>query len=272
MKLGLIENAWWDSHVDPIEGTRLTKEIGFDTYDLYPLRGMSAKTRKEIREILRQISLPCYAIIAAAFSLTDFNTEIRNYTAGWAKRQLDLGYDFGCRVMVLVPGEYALEKQEIEPKVQWDWAVEGVQEIADHARGLGMEVALEFLAHKYAMLNSVDEMVRFLNGVNHPAVKANIDVSHIYLNGDPPESLQKLKGRIGGVHFSDCKGRVHGDLPPGRGSVPLRQYLRQLKDIGYDGPVSVELEWCREPGKIREWVTEAYDVTAKMMAELKVRN
>ncbi len=272
MKIGLIENAWWDSPVDPISGIKLTKEIGFDTYDLYPLKGVSARSRREMREALAKAGLPCYAIIAAAFSLTDLNAETRKFTVDWARRQLDFGYDLGCKVMVLVPGEYALEKQEIEPKVQWNWAAEGVREVADHAKNLGMGLALEFLAHKYALLNSVGEMVRFLNDVNHPSVKANIDISHLYLNGDPPESLEKLRNKVAGVHFSDCNGKVHGDLPPGRGTVPLRDYLQGLHRIGYSEPVSVELEWCREPAKIREWVTEAFDATARIMTSLNLRS
>ena len=32
-------------------------------------------------------------------------------------------------------------------------------------------------------------MVRFLDDVNHPAVKANIDVSHLQLSGTAPEEL-----------------------------------------------------------------------------------
>src|SRR5205814_9771741 len=123
MRVGLIDNAWWNSTVDPVEGVKLTKKIGYDTYDLYPLKMPSASERKELRQALEEVDLPCYTIIAPVFSLSDLNAEIRAHTVDWAKRVLDLGYDFGCEVLVLAPGEYALEKQEIEPSVQWEWAV-----------------------------------------------------------------------------------------------------------------------------------------------------
>ena len=94
---------------------------------------------------------------------------------------------------------------------------------------------------------------------------------HLYLMGDPPEALKRLQNKIINIHFSDCDGKVHGDLPPGRGVVPLKKYLAALRDIGVECPVSIELQWPSDPNKIREWVFEAYSQTAKMMDELGVR-
>jgi sugar phosphate isomerase/epimerase len=73
------------------------------------------------------------------------------------------------------------------------------------------------------------------------------------------------------VHLSDNNGKVHGDLPPGRGTAPLREYLKVLKGLGFNGAVTIELEFSPEPAKIREWVKEAYEVSAGMMKELKIR-
>ena len=67
------------------------------------------------------------------------------------------------------------------------------------------------------------------------------------------------------MHFSDCDGKVHGDLPPGRGVVQFPPYLKALKETGFDGTVSIELEYSPEPDKIVEWVEEAYRETDKLM-------
>jgi sugar phosphate isomerase/epimerase len=103
-------------------------------------------------------------------------------------------------------------------------------------------------------------------------VKANIDISHMLLSDSPPESLAALKGRAGHVHISDCDGKVHGDLPPGRGVVPFVPYLQAIKDLDFDGAISLELEYAPDPAKIVEWVTEAYTATDKLMAEIDLRN
>jgi sugar phosphate isomerase/epimerase len=54
--------------------------------------------------------------------------------------------------------------------------------------------------------------------------------------------------------------------------VPFRPYLQALKDAGFDGTVSIELEYSPEPAKIVDWVREAYEATAAHMRALDIRN
>ncbi len=78
-------------------------------------------------------------------------------------------------------------------------------------------------------------MARFLDDVGHPAVKANLDISHLALaNSAAERDSPRLEGRMAHVHFSDCDGKVHGDLPPGRGVVDFPPYLEQYA-AGFDG-------------------------------------
>jgi sugar phosphate isomerase/epimerase len=83
----------------------------------------------------------------------------------------------------------------------------------------------------------------------------------------PPSKIAELADRIAHIHFSDCDGKVHGDLPPGRGVVEFLPYLRAIKETGFDGTLSIELEYSPEPDKIVDWVTEAYQATARLMRE-----
>ena len=71
---------------------------------------------------------------------------------------------------------------------------------------------------------------------------------------------------------SDCDGKVHGDLPAGMGVTPIKDYLGAIRDTGYDGTVSIELEYSPDPDKIVEWAQQAYDGTAAIMRELGVRS
>jgi sugar phosphate isomerase/epimerase len=61
-------------------------------------------------------------------------------------------------------------------------------------------------------------------------------------------------------------------LPPGRGVVPFEPYLREIKDLGIDGSISIELEYSPEPAKIVEWVEEAYQETDRRMREVGLRS
>src|SRR5205807_5410410 len=168
-------------------------------------------------------------------------------------------------------GEYIWEKQVIPPAEQWQTAVKNCRELGKFAADLGLQIALELEPFKLSLLNNVDNMVRFIDDVNHPAVRANIDVSHLQLSGTRPEELRRLKGKAIHVHLSDCDGKVHGDLPPGRGVVDFAPYLREIKQLGIDGAISIELEYSPEPDKIVEWVREAYQATDRLLAEARLR-
>jgi sugar phosphate isomerase/epimerase len=134
-----------------------------------------------------------------------------------------------------------------------------------------LQIALELEPFKLSLLSNVDNMVRFIDDVNHPAVQANIDVSHMQLANVKPEELRRLKGKAIHVHISDCDGKVHGDLPPGRGVVNFAPYLQEIKALGIDGAMSIELEYSPEPAKIAEWVKEAYMATDRLMREAGLR-
>src|SRR5207245_6448049 len=163
------------------------------------------------------------------------------------------------------------EQQVIPAKEQWQTAVRNLRELGRHAADLGLQIALELEPFKLSLLNNVDSMVRFVDEVGHPAVKANIDVSHLALTRTQPEKLRRLRGKAIHVHLSDCDGKVHGDLPPGRGVVNFPPYLREIEELGMDGAISIELEYAPQPDQIVDWVREAYQASDRLLQETKLR-
>ena len=272
MKLGLINSAWVGTHVGTAEGIRKTKEIGFDTIDIFtdPLE-IDVKERKLIKDTAREASLPIVSVPCCALGIADFNGSVQKFHVERCKAYLDLVYELEAKNLVVVLGEYIWQQEVIKPRDQWKWAVNNVRVLGDYAAGLGVEVAIELEPFKLSLVNNLDRMVEFLDDVNHPAVRANMDISHLSLSHSPASGMSRLKGRTAHAHFSDCDGKVHGDLPPGRGVVDFVPYLSALKDVGFDGVVSIELEYSPEPAKIVDWVTEAYRETDKLMQGLGIR-
>jgi sugar phosphate isomerase/epimerase len=273
VKLGLISSAWLGSPIGTAEGIRLTKQIGFDTIDIFadPME-IDVRERKLIRDTCREVKIPVVSTVCCALGIADFNAPVRRFHVERAKAYLDLAYELEGRNLLLVLGEYIWQQEVIAPEAQWNWAVEHVRELGEHAAGLGLEIALELEPFHLSLVNDLPKMIRFLDDVSHPAVKANIDVSHLALAHTKPQDVTQLAGRIAHVHFSDCDGKKHGDLPPGRGVIDFPPYLKALDDAGFQGTVSIELEYSPEPDKIADWVTEAYRETDKLMQSLGVRN
>ncbi len=272
MRLGLINSAWAQAGRDTAFGIRMTKELGFDTIDIFadPL-DLSIKERRLIKRECDRASLPIVSIACVAVGLVDFNPSVQRFHLQRCRAYLDLAYEYEAKNLLLVLGEYIWERQVIPPAEQWQTGARNVRELGQYAADLGLQIALELEPFKLSLVNNVDTMVRFLDEVNHPAVAANIDVSHLCLSHTAPEELRRLKGRAIHVHLSDCDGKVHGDLPPGRGVVDFVPYLREIKALGIDGALSVELEYSPQPERIVEWVREAYQQTDRLMQQVGLR-
>ncbi|HEX4769585.1 MAG TPA: sugar phosphate isomerase/epimerase family protein [Bryobacteraceae bacterium] len=273
MKLGLINSAWFGSPIDTAQGIQLTKEIGFDSIDIFadPLES-SPQELRTIRESCSSSGLPVISVVCCALGIADFNGAVRRFHIDRAKRYLDMIYDLRGRNLLLVAGEYIWNQEVITPAEQWNWAVDGVRELGRYAKELGLEVALELEPFHLSIINTVEKMDRFLAEVDEPSVKANVDVSHLVLARDPAEKIAKLAGRIAHVHLSDCDGVKHGDLPPGRGVVDFPPYLKAIAGTGFNGTISIELEYSPEPSKIVDWVREAYQSSSSLMNTLGIRN
>lgn len=272
MKLGLINSAWVQAGKDTEWGLRKTREIGFDTVDIFvdPLDVDRAHI-ENIKKTARDSGLPIMSVACVATGLIDFNPSVVRFHVDRCRKYLDLVKDFGADNLLLVLGEYIWERQVIPPAEQWKTGVESCRKLGEHAKSLGVRIAMELEPFKLSLLNTVGEMMRFLDDVNHPAVQANCDISHLHLAKTPFAEVARMKGRIAHVHLSDCDGRVHGDLPPGRGVTPIKDYLAAIRDTGFDGTVSIELEYSPQPERIVEWVTEAYRETDKIMKSLGCR-
>jgi D-psicose/D-tagatose/L-ribulose 3-epimerase len=253
-------------------GIRQTKAIGFDTIDVFadPL-DIDAQERRLIRSECQAAGLPVVSVACVAVGLIDFNPSVQRFHLQRCRAYLEFCRELEAKNLLLVLGEYIWEQQVIPPAEQWRTAVTHLKALGDSAADLGLQIALELEPFKLSLLNNVDNMVRFLREVDHPAVRANIDVSHLHLARCPAEELRKLKGLAIHVHLSDCDGKVHGDLPPGRGVVDFGPYLREIKALGIDGAISIELEYSPQPDQIGEWVREAYQATDRLMRAAGLR-
>src|SRR5262249_10670329 len=186
---------------DTAYGIRMTKEIGFDSIDIFadPL-DIDARERRLIRTECARVNLPIISVACVAVGLIDFNPSVQRFHLDRCRRYLDFCYELEARNLLLVIGEYIWERQVIPPAEQWQTGVGNVRLLGDHAARLGLEIALELEPFKLSLVNDVDSMLRFLDDVAHPAVKANIDISHLQLSHVKPADLRRLAGKATHVH------------------------------------------------------------------------
>src|SRR4051794_25822646 len=186
MKLGLINSAWAQTGKDTAFGIWMTKEIGFDGIDIFadPLDS-SPMELKLIKNECDRAGLPIVSVACVAVGLVDFNPSVQRFHLERVRAYLDTARTFHAKNVLLVLGEYIWQKEVIPPAEQWDTGVKNLRILGDYAGELGLEIALELEPFHLSLLNDIDSMVRFLDEVDHPAVKANIDISHMVLAHQP---------------------------------------------------------------------------------------
>lgn len=100
------------------------------------------------------------------------------------------------------------------------------------------------------------QVLSIIDAVNNPHLKATTDTGNFMLVGENScASVHNLKGKIGLVHFKDFK-KVEKDVAKykgladiyvdgvviGEGDVHIAEVVKQLKEDGYNGCLSIEYE------------------------------
>src|SRR5712691_959999 len=163
MQLGLINSAWAQSGKDTAYGIRMTREIGFDSIDIFtdPLE-IDVKERRLIKRECDRAGLPIVSIACVAVGLIDFNPSVQRFHLQRCRAYLDLAYEYQARNVLLVLGEYIWERQVIPPAEQWRTAVQNVRTLGQYAAALGVQIAIELEPFQLSLVHNVDSMVRFL--------------------------------------------------------------------------------------------------------------
>lgn len=116
---------------------------------------------------------------------------------------------------------------------------------ADHGQSLHLETGQE----------TAEGLLQFLSDVDRENLFVNFDPANmiLYGTGEPIEALQKIGKYVRSIHckdatWADKPGAEWGcEVPLGAGQVGMENYLRTLKEIGYEGPLTIEREIPSDP-------------------------
>jgi L-ribulose-5-phosphate 3-epimerase len=130
--------------------------------------------------------------------------------------------------------------------------------LADAADQAGVVVTLEI--HGDIMASS-DLTIPLIEKIGRDSIKVNYDTANVefYSGERAVDDLPKITSQLAHVHLKDTAGgKGNWDFPAvGDGTVDFRRVLEILRDAGYSGPYSVEIEFKGEPWPALEDVNAA---------------
>jgi sugar phosphate isomerase/epimerase len=155
------------------------------------------------------------------------------------RRALTLARELGAPCLTTEPGG------PVEPGGSWSAAlrlfVEGLKPVAEHAEKEGVLLLIE--PEPGLLVETADQFLELMQHLDSPALGLNFDIGHFYCVGDEPApTVHRLAKYIRHFHLEDIAAtRVHHHLVPGDGAIDFAATLRAVRDIGYQGWVTIEL-------------------------------
>ena len=253
----LLSYSTWGMPTVPIDvAVAHCAAVGFDGLELSVIpgwvtdaAGLDAGERRRIRRLYDDHRL---ALCGLSGNTPLLATESGDHAANMARYRsyLDLAAELqrqGERLAVSTTSGGTPE----------DWeAVKGTLaerfgELADHARRVGVTVAME--PHVGAALSRPEQALWLLAQVDSPALTIHFDVSHFNVQGlDMDDVVAQLAPRSAHTHVKDERGLApaHEFLIPGEGEMDYPRYLRGMARAGYAGHIVVEVSVMvqRRPG------------------------
>jgi sugar phosphate isomerase/epimerase len=145
------------------------------------------------------------------------------------------------------------------------------RDLLDHVQQNGQNMHLE------TGQESADHLLEFMSDVGRDNLFINFDPANmiLYGTGNPIEALKKVGRYVRSVHCKDAKWAPEGqrgtawgtEVPLGEGDVGMETYLRTLKEIGYEGPLTIEREIAHD----RERQKRDIGAAVRLLEELRAK-
>ena len=265
MKIGVITDCFKKSHE---EGIKQASSLGLDGVQIYATTGefspeLTTDKKEEYKRLLKEsglvVSALCGDMGGYGFEIEKDNLNRIEKT----KKIIDLAVEFGAKVVTTHIGVIPEEKSHPRYRVM----LKALTECGIYAKAKGVTLAIETGPEKARTLLAFIEDTKGGVGVNlDPAnftmVTGQDAVEAVYILKDYIVHTHAKDGKmlnknqnpadvyhafaVGGVDaLNACEG--FAELPLGEGDVDWDNYLKALKEIGYDGFLTIERECGENP-------------------------
>ncbi len=237
MKTG-VNSVLWGGH--PLEAAFAgAARAGYDGIELSAIPGMGEHL---VLERWEQLVSPINEL-AARYDLELLAVEQPSQDLEVMERCYQAAAALGIPIVNCGPGGTSGDEESLERSIR---NLSGLAERAEH---YGLTLCVK--AHVGAAIYDSPTTLRVLESIESEAFGMDMDPSHIYRAGeDPVEALRQIASRVRHVHIRDCNGRQASPGEPemqanGRGDIDLLAYVGVLQEVGYEGPIDLEVIGAR---------------------------
>lgn len=257
------------------EGLKKAKEVGAEGVQIYAVSGemdpanLGAAARRELKAYIDSLGLEISALCGDLGGHGFQDKSVNEEKVEKSKRILDLALDLGTTIVTthigIVPED---QDGEVFAVMQ-----EACRELNEYANSMKAYFAIETGPETAAHLKG------FLDTLGGRGVSVNFDPANMVMvmGDDPAEGVRLLKDYVVHTHVKDgirrkvvdprmvygalgyepmdhakiaemvSTGQFFRELPLGEGNVDFDRYFTALKEIGYNGYLTIEREVGDQP-------------------------
>ena len=202
---------------------------------------LSKDERKAVLKYIRDNGLECSAV-CGDFGSAYFSQKDNDESVKLMMSMMDLALDLGTNIVTTHIGHVPDDEND-EKYIN---TVKTIEKLGKYGDSIGVTFATETGPEMAVILRGI------LEKADTKSAKVNLDPANFVMcaGQDPVEAVHILKDYIVHTHAKDgikTYDGTNGERPLGQGGVPFIEYLSALKDISYDGFLTIEREVGADP-------------------------
>lgn len=238
MKLGVITSLWaYVERLSVVDTLERIAALGLCHVDILGIMHgdpmtLSAFERKAIRKNLSSLNLVLGSLVLLPpgnLASEDLDEKDRCWEA--VRAGIDMIAELGGRQVLFNGGKRAFD---VPHGRSWTNAVGFMRRASEYAQKNDVYITLEAEPYVYFLVNDLDTTCKMVKEVDHPHFMTALDIGHMNLSRDAPETLAALKPWTLRIHLSENDGVLHANDLLGTGTVDFGSYLRTIEDLGFE--------------------------------------
>lgn len=239
-------------------------EIGAAAPHAYPAH-LNKERRKEIKKVLDDNGMAVSSMLPAPGGGPGFNVasplaEERREAVDQYKKVIELCSDLGGPTVMYIAGWQIYGT----PRVQaWIWSCEALSEIAKTAADFNVMLVVEPTPTDSNLVESCDDAIEMMEEVGAQNVGLMFDTQHAYYRNEVPTDYVHRMGKdLRHIHLSEL-----GRLPPGTGRGDFVGLVTALREIDYQGYLTMEIGFNRRDVEPDLVARQAYDYLKPLISK-----
>jgi len=241
-----VEYNMLPTKISIMERFQLARDCGFERIECPTTRDQG--DAEKMKAASEKTGLPIHSVMNMDhwdYPFSSADPAVVERSLEGARVSMHNAHLWGASTVLLVP---AVVNAQTTYKEAYERSQVAIRKLIPLADELNVTLALEEVWNKFLL--SPLEFARYIDEYHTPRVRAYFDVGNVVLYGYPQDWIRVLGKRIAKLHIKDFSFRrqkgtdnsVAAWVPLGEGDIDWSAVYTALRDIGYEGAATLELD------------------------------